>query len=133
VSTTPSALNEGPRERYDLPVTGMTCAGCVASVEHAIAATPGVERAIVNLATQRATVIVDPRATTLAGLAEAVRRAGYGLVLPEPGVADAEERARAAERRESRRRFFVALCFGLPVLVLGMSHGKVDIDGGTWI
>jgi P-type Cu+ transporter len=133
VSTSEPALNEGPRERYDLPVTGMTCAGCVASVEHAIAAAPGVERAIVNLATQRATVIVDPRATTLEALAEAVRRAGYGLVLPEPGAVDAEERARAAERADSRRRFFLALGFGLPVLVLGMSHGRFDVPGSTWI
>jgi len=133
MSTSESALKEGPRERYDLPVTGMTCAGCVASVEHAIAATPGVERAIVNLATQRATVIVDPRATTLEGLAEAVRRAGYGLVLPEPGVVDAEERARAAERAESRRRFLLALGLGLPVLVLGMSHGHVTVPGNGWI
>jgi P-type Cu+ transporter len=133
VSTSEPALNEGPRERYDLPVTGMTCAGCVASVEHAIAASPGVERAIVNLATQRATVIVDPRATTLDGLAEAVRRAGYGLVLPEPGVADAEERARTAERAESRRRFFLALGFGLPVIALGMTHGRLAVPGSEWI
>jgi len=49
------------RERHDLPVTGMTCAGCVANVERALAVTPGVERALVNLATQKATVIDTSR------------------------------------------------------------------------
>jgi Cu+-exporting ATPase len=96
------------RERHDLPVTGMTCAGCVSSVEHAITAIPGVERAMVNLATEKATVILDPEQVTLGQLAESVRRAGYGLILPEPGVADAEERARLAERVATRNRFAVA-------------------------
>ena len=43
------------------PVTGMTCASCVNRVEKAIGKVPGVERAAVNLATERATVSYDPR------------------------------------------------------------------------
>ncbi len=43
------------------PVSGMTCASCVNRVEKAIGKVPGVERAAVNLATERATVSYDPR------------------------------------------------------------------------
>jgi len=121
------------RERLDLPVTGMTCAGCVASVERALAATPGVERALVNLATEKATIVLDPGVVTLPQLAESLRRAGYGLILPEPGVKDAEEKARLAERSETRHRFVVAALFGFPVLALGMSHGAFAIPGERWI
>jgi Cu+-exporting ATPase len=121
------------RERRDLFVTGMTCAGCVASVERAIAVTPGVERAMVNLATEKATIIFDPQVTTLDQLAAAVHRAGYGLILPEPGDRAAEERARQAERSATRSRFLVAMVFGLPVLVLGMTHGAFAIPGERWI
>ena len=121
------------RERHDLPVTGMTCAGCVSSVERALAATPGVERALVNLATEKATVVLDADTTTLEQLAASVRRAGYGLILPEPGIKDAEERARKAERDATRNRFLVAAVFGLPVLALGMSHGALAIPGERWI
>ena len=39
----------------------MTCASCVNRVEKAIGKVPGVERAAVNLATERATVSYDPR------------------------------------------------------------------------
>lgn len=120
-------------ERHDLPVTGMTCAGCVASVERALAATPGVERALVNLATEKATIVLDPGVVSLAQLAESLRHAGYGLILPEPGVKDAEERARLAERAATRSRFVVAAIFGLPVLALGMSHGALAIPGERWI
>jgi Cu+-exporting ATPase len=121
------------RKRYDLAVTRMTCAGCVANVEHALAATPGVERALVNLATEKATIVMDPGATTLETLAEAVRQAGYGLILPDPGAVDAEENARLAERVATRNRFAVAAVFGLPVLALGMSHGALDVPGDRWI
>jgi Cu+-exporting ATPase len=121
------------RERHDLPVTGMTCAGCVASVERALSTAPGVERALVNLATQKATVVLDPDVTSIQQLAQSVRRAGYGLILPEPGVKDAEEHARLAERVSTRLRFLIATVFGLPVLALGMSHGALTIPGERWI
>ena len=43
-----------------LNVDGMTCASCVARVEKGLARVPGVESATVNLATERATVFLDP-------------------------------------------------------------------------
>ncbi|MFN8675733.1 MAG: heavy metal translocating P-type ATPase [Thermomicrobiales bacterium] len=60
-----------------IPVVGMTCASCVNRVEKAIARTPGVESAAVNLATEQATVSFDPALTTIASVADAVRKAGY--------------------------------------------------------
>ena len=39
-----------------LPIEGMTCASCVARVEKALKAVPGVASAEVNLATETATV-----------------------------------------------------------------------------
>lgn len=121
------------RERHDLPVTGMTCAGCVATVEKAIKRTPGVERALVNLATEKATIVLDPDVTTLQQIAVAVHRAGYGLILPEPGVADAGDRIRRTERLATLGRFLVAAILGAPVLALGMSHGALAIPGERWI
>ena len=45
----------------DLSIEGMTCASCVFRVEKALSAVPGVSKASVNLATQRAHVIYDPQ------------------------------------------------------------------------
>ena len=36
-----------------IPVDGMTCASCVRRVEKAVAAVPGVTKAVANLATER--------------------------------------------------------------------------------
>ncbi|UTV59148.1 heavy metal translocating P-type ATPase [Burkholderia arboris] len=61
----------------EIDIDGMTCASCVSRVEKALANVPGVTRASVNLATERATV--DATAgVSAARLAEAVKQAGYG-------------------------------------------------------
>jgi Cu+-exporting ATPase len=61
-----------------LPISGMTCASCVARVEKALAKVPGVRTAGVNLATERATVQGDAT-LALGALVDAVEKAGYGV------------------------------------------------------
>ena len=48
------------RNRWTLPVSGMSCASCVVRVEKALSRVEGVESASVNLAAGTATVTVDP-------------------------------------------------------------------------
>src|SRR5262245_28352514 len=55
----------------------MHCAGCVDTVQHALAVTRGVSSASVNLATEKATVEFDDALTSAADLVKAVRDAGY--------------------------------------------------------
>lgn len=63
-----------------LQVDGMTCASCVARVEKALLKVPGVSSAVVNLATERATVhalSTVPAAALNAALKAAIEKAGY--------------------------------------------------------
>ena len=60
-----------------LPIEGMTCASCVNRIERFLNKTDGVLEASVNLATERATVTVDP---TLVGRAGGRRRGRGGGV-----------------------------------------------------
>jgi Cu+-exporting ATPase len=62
-----------------LPITGMTCANCVAAVERNLKKLDGVQSANVNLSSERATVEFDPGLLTLADLTARVERAGYGI------------------------------------------------------
>ena len=68
-----SALKE-----WRFPVEGMTCGSCVARVEKALAALPGVQQASVNFATEQASVKAGP-GVTLDLLKAAVEKAGYAL------------------------------------------------------
>ena len=66
-----------------LPIEGMTCASCVNRIERFLKKTPGVEEAAVNLATEKATVRVDPGVAGRDELVKAVEAAGYE-VRPRP-------------------------------------------------
>jgi len=81
-----SAAPESPAEGLRLPIAGMTCASCVARVEKALSAVPGVQSASVNLATEAATIkIASP--VTMEALAKAVQRAGYEIAHEERDLA----------------------------------------------
>ena len=58
-------------------VEGMTCASCVARVERALNKLPGVDQATVNLASGKASVVVDEGTTSAAALFDVVENAGY--------------------------------------------------------
>jgi Cu+-exporting ATPase len=103
--TTPISLHAGaspvpaddPRRlpiELELPIEGMTCASCVARIERFLKKTPGVEEASVNLATERATVLLDPGIAGRDEAVAAVRAAGYD-VKPE-AVATAGEAGSAS-------------------------------------
>lgn len=64
-------------ETVTLPVSGMTCGNCARSVERKLSATPGVVKATVDLAGERATVEFDPGRTNVPALAGAIRQLGY--------------------------------------------------------
>ena len=61
-----------------LPIEGMTCGSCVARVEKALAAMPGVEQASVNFATERASVKAG-QSVSLDMLKAAIEKAGYAV------------------------------------------------------
>ncbi len=65
----------------------MTCAACVRRVEQGIKGLPGVLRAQVNFATERATVEYDDALVTTAAIREVVKELGYdALDVPAPGA-----------------------------------------------
>jgi Cu+-exporting ATPase len=70
-------------KQMTLPVTGMTCANCVATVERNLKKLNGVDGAVVNLSSERATVEFDPSLLALPDLIARVERAGYGIATGE--------------------------------------------------
>ena len=64
-------------QTVELAIGGMTCASCAGRVEQALMKMPGVLKATVNLATERAAVHVVAGAVSESELIDAVTRAGY--------------------------------------------------------
>jgi cation-transporting ATPase V len=122
--TVAAAPSDGVREVMELDISGMTCGSCAARVQRALARQPGVTEALVNYATGRATVELDPGAVDVRQLAAVVEGAGYGAV---PAASSASEQAHAfeaLEREEAReqtslvRRIAIAVPLAMAIAVL---------------
>ena len=111
-------------DTIELTIEGMTCASCVARIEKALKAVPGVTGANVNLATERASVHVTKGIATAAALEEAVRVAGYAAKrITGDESADREGEKREQETRKLARSLLIAGVLTLPIFVLEMgSH-----------
>ena len=70
-------------KQLTLPITGMTCANCVAAVERNIKKVDGVQVANVNLSSERAMIEFDPTLTGLDDFLAKIERAGYGVATGE--------------------------------------------------
>lgn len=64
-------------QTIDLPIRGMTCASCVATIERGLSQVPGVQTASVDLAAAQATVSYDPTVAQVNDLIQTIEEAGY--------------------------------------------------------
>ena len=108
MQTTSETATSAILETITLDVSGMKCAGCVKTVENALAQQPGVMSATVNLVTELATVecksVIDP-----ALLAEKLTEAGFPSqprypegALEKTGFVDLAERRRLDAQQQTR-------------------------------
>jgi Cu+-exporting ATPase len=113
--------------KVELPITGMTCANCAATVERTLnKKVNGVVQANVNFATERASVEYIPGVASVASMIEAIEKAGYGVVQTaqdaETPLEDVEAKAREAEIADQTRKFWVGVAFALPLFLLSMAR-----------
>jgi len=74
------------QKHLTLPILGMTCANCVATVERNLKKVEGVESANVNLSSERAAVSYDPQKASLGDFIARVERAGYQIAMGEASL-----------------------------------------------
>ena len=111
-------------EKIIIPISGISCASCVATIETALADAPGVISAAVNFATNAATIEFVPAMATTGDLRRVIREAGYEpLELEEGGAqADHEKAARAREIRILKRKLATGVVLTVPVVLGSMHH-----------
>jgi Cu+-exporting ATPase len=105
-----------PENVVRLSIGGMSCAGCVATVENALKEVPGVSAAAVNFAEHTADV---RGAAPAAALVAAVKAAGYEAAELRGAQDEADkEAAEFAHYRRLMRKFMVAAAIGAPLMLL---------------
>jgi copper-transporting P-type ATPase V len=120
-------------QRLEFDVSGMTCGSCAARVQRTLSREPGVAEALVNYATGRATVELEPWALDDERLIAAVRRAGYDAarVGPSPG-----EHAQLLGERDAheQRSLLLRILLAVPLAIaIGtLTYADPHDRGAQW-
>ena len=112
----------------DLPIDGMTCAGCAARIGRGLSELDGVADAQVNFATERATISYQPEKVDPGAFDKAVQRLGYKVKV-EPSVEGVVD---DREVDGSNQRLILAGILTVPVALLSMVPA-LDFPGVQWV
>jgi len=124
----------------DLPIAGMTCSNCANTITRSLKRLGGVQTVSTSYASERTRVTYEPALVTLSDIQRAVRDAGYKVIVVEGATedaqADAEQRARAAEIADKRRKLTVGAVLSVVIMVLSMAEMvgiPLDFPGRLWL
>ncbi len=98
----------------ELQITGMRCASCSARLEKSLNELPDVT-AVVNIATEKASVTFDPHNVALDTLLEAVRKTGFDAHVARDFAA--EKLAKEALYKHEKMQFLIAVGLITPMLL----------------
>nr|WP_251977466.1 MULTISPECIES: heavy metal translocating P-type ATPase [unclassified Salinicola] len=130
--TPPAEDTERDTSLIRLSIQGMTCAGCVNTVQKALAQTPGVERAQVNFGSETAQVTGN---VATAELVAAVESVGYGAE-PIEDLRQASEKRQRNATAQARRHAIesaVSLALGVPMMLAMFFHEPRIAGGERWL
>ncbi len=122
-------------EKKTFAIKGIHCASCVYAIEKALKNVGGVNEAVVNLATNKATVTYDPQKVTNQHLMDVVAGAGYEAILSTASV-DQEKEAKQKELRDLRLKVIISLILGALILwgsFPGLSNTSPSVLKHLWI
>ncbi len=100
----------------DLKITGMTCAACSARIEKNLNALPGISRAVVNLASEKASVDYDPKLIKAGDMIKSIEQLGYSAERLEELSRELEQSMKDKELRNMRRALLISAGLSLPLL-----------------
>lgn len=125
-------VEKSENSNVTIPIGGMTCAACAQRVEKGLKKLPGVTSAVVNFATENATVSYDPHQIRLSAIRGQIEKVGYKAL--EVNKADAADEDRARKQKEIKvlwTKFIISAIFSLPLLYIAMV--PMLIMYGIWL
>jgi ATPase, P-type (transporting), HAD superfamily, subfamily IC len=116
-------------KKKTLLIEGMTCAACSNRVEKALNKLEGVEKANVNLSSNKALVFYNPTKVNEQSLIQAVEKAGYKAEILSEEDKEKAKLLREKEIKSLKRSLVVSALFSLPLVVAMFFHmaGRMNI------
>jgi len=111
-----------------LSISGMSCAGCVSSIEKALASVSGVSESVVNFAEQTATIRGN---ISSQALIKAVKDAGYNaaeLINSEADQLEEKQQSDLIHYQQLIKKTMATALVGVSLFVAGMSNNLPALD-----
>lgn len=107
------------KKKTDLAIGGMHCATCAVTIEKTLGETEGVDKAVVNFGTEKATVQYDEEKTDLDQIKQAVSGLGYEAreVHEARDVVEEDRIARQREIKDLRNKFWFSILLSIPIFL----------------
>jgi len=116
----------------ELAIEGASCGSCVAKIEKALAAVPGVTNAEMNLSQRTATVAGTANSSALI---KALQDAGYNAAVTsaesDEDTLDAKEKADLEYYKQLMRKTWLALALGIPLMAYALVTGEMSVTTNT--
>lgn len=136
-SSMSAKISDGALTRKTFAIKGMHCASCVGLIERSLKKTAGVKSAVVNLATEKATVVYDDRAVDLTAISSAVANVGYKAITEDAeGHLDKQKEEKQKELKALLRRTVFALSVGALIFwgsFPGLEKFAPEILKNVWV
>jgi Cu+-exporting ATPase len=118
-------------DHADLPVLGMNCATCAATIERSVLALPGVVKTAVNLASGKVRVDYLSSGVDLQRIRKAIESAGYRVMDLPDGAAgvDTEKLLREKEYKTTRAKVVWGGLLAALIFLGSMPHGFPWVHG----
>ncbi len=117
-------MSESIVQKISVPVSGMTCASCVARVEKSISRIEGIKNVSVNLATEKANFEIDNNLASLTQVEKAIEDAGYKIDLSSVDKKSAGSTVQSDIKSdfdfELKKDFLLAISLTVPIFLLSM-------------
>jgi P-type Cu+ transporter len=110
-----------------LKIQGMTCAACAARIEKGLGRLPGVGKANVNLALERATIEYNESEVSVADIIKKVEDLGYKANERKQENMDEEKSARENEIRNQKRKLLISAILSLPLILAMLEYVNVQV------
>ena len=112
------------QQQINLPITGMHCENCAATISRNLKEMAGILVADVSIATEQAAVTYNPSTLSEEMIVDKIRSLGFDVV-----DAGSEADVRAEEFQRQKLQFSVGILFTLPLFLLSMGRDMGLIGG----
>jgi len=113
--------------KAELKITGMSCAACSAKIEKKLNKLEGIEKATINLATERASIEYDVSKIKVSDMVKSIQALGYEAERAEEVNKDKEKELREKEIKTLKVTLIISAVLSAP-LVLAMVVALIGLD-----